>query len=166
MLENRVYIALALSLAPNIVVGMADLPSGSTTGSRRLQNMIARTEDWTRQLTDLNSEAKAQQCLNVFAPILPLELEAQRLYLDTLTDDLSNHLGGLAIYSSASAALIPAALAHLPILSLSSGISGNGDMRMGTPQQILREVLLGVDIFAVEFAVSYTHLTLPTKRIV
>ena len=154
MLENRVYIAHAQSLNPDMVVGLADLPSTSSASNRRLQNMTARTEDWTQQLINAKNEAHSTRRLNIFTPILPLELEAQRLYLDTLTDELSDVIDGLAIYITASATLIPARLAHLPRLSMGSSSSSGGDT--GTPQQILRGMLLGVDLFALGFVNACT----------
>jgi len=154
MLENRDYIAQAQKLNPDIVIGLADLPSGSSVSTRRLQNVTARTGDWTQHLTAANSEANTHRHLNLFAPILPLSLEAQRLYLDTLADDLSDAIDGLAIYSTASATLIPPTLTHLPRLSMSNSSSNGGGI--GTPHQILREVLLGVDLFAVAFVNACT----------
>ena len=153
MLKNRVYIAHAQALNPDIVVGLADLPSTSPASNRRLQNIGMRTEAWTQQLTAAKNEANSTRRLDIFAPILPVDLEAQRLYLDTLADDMSDAIDGLAIYSTASATLIPARLAHLARLSMGSSSSG-GDT--GTPQQILHEVVLGVDLFALEFVSACT----------
>jgi len=151
MLKHSVYITHAQALSPDIVVGLADLPSGTTASTRRMQNMTARTEDWMQQMATANNDG---HCLNLFASILPVELEAQRLYLEMLQNELSDSIDGLAFYSSASAAVIPAGLAHLPRLSMSS---------LMTPQQILREVMLGVDLFAVEFVNASTDAGVALK---
>lgn len=113
--------------------------------------MVDRTHAYTRDATRyLYSESSAQADDNgsklktplYFAPILPLENTQQGLYLQDLEDELRPRVSGLALYESASLAIIPDSLADLPRFCISEP---------WVPQEILRDIALGADLFTIPF---------------
>ena len=106
--------------------------------------MVDRTHAYTRDATrylysDNGSELKTPL---YFAPILPLENTQQGLYLEDLEDELRPRVSGLALYESASLAIIPDSLSDLPRFCISEP---------WVPQEILRDVALGADLFTIPF---------------
>lgn len=143
MLDNTDYVDYVHKLRPDIIISLADMPYGETAGSRRMQKMSTRTEKWTKEVVRANSAASSDNLRSsLFVPILPVDSEAQSLYLELLGDELKDNIDGLALYLSESAIIIPHALAHLPRISM-TGTS--------TPQDVLRDVQLGADICAIPF---------------
>lgn len=139
VLSNKLYISYIQKLRPDIAIGLGDITYGSTPGTKRVAKMPDRTRGW---LTELLSEKDKQQM--VFAPILPIDLQSQWEYLDSLADENAADIDGLALYDSSLLPDIPAttALAALPRLSLDEPAS---------PHHILRQISLGMDIFALPF---------------
>jgi queuine tRNA-ribosyltransferase subunit QTRTD1 len=140
-LPNSAYISYIRALCPDIAIALADTPYGNKPGGKRIPKMADRTYRWVSELiSGLKSEKNASA---IFAPILPIDPRHQFEYLDEL-ESLSPNLSGLAFYSSDLLPDIPAAasVASLPRLSLDEPSS---------PQQILRQVSLGMDLFAVPF---------------
>lgn len=147
-LESEDFADAARKLNPDIVIGLGDIPFGDKPGSRRMEKMSSRTEQFMRRIVpDPDDEEPNTLQGKVFAPILPIEKEQQAFYLDLLVDEWKNRLSGLAIYDATSAADIPEELDDLPRLSLSDP---------NTPHDILREVSLGVDVFTVPFVGAAT----------
>ncbi|KAF2087585.1 tRNA-guanine transglycosylase family protein [Saccharata proteae CBS 121410] len=168
-LTSAQYVSAAQKLRPDIVVGLADIPSSPQRSNKRADKMSDRTSTWTKDIiTARNSPAKTNpdntNPPNIFAPIPPLSRELQSHYLDHLADCSSsrhvdgeeaderaaaqtNQLAGLAIYAAASLSDIPATLSHLPRLSLTEA---------STPAQLLREISQGADLFVIPFIAAAT----------
>lgn len=147
-LESEDFADAARKLNPDIVVGLGDISFGDKPGSRRMERMSSRTEQFMRRMVpDPDSDEPNALRGKLFAPILPIEKEQQASYLDLLVDQWTDRLAGLAIFDAASVAAIPEELQDLPRLSLSDP---------KTPQDILREISLGVDISTVPFVGAAT----------
>lgn len=115
--------------------------------------MCTRTERWIKEAVQRRCEAPTpgdgEPCgfPALFAPVLPVSVAEQQWYLDLLTDDLSADVSGLALYTSDVVTNLPAALDPLPRLSLE---------QPGNPQEVLRGVSLGIDVFTPTFASEAT----------
>ncbi|KAI0024564.1 tRNA-guanine transglycosylase family protein [Xylariomycetidae sp. FL0641] len=129
-------------LKPDIAIPLADMAynaSKSPLVAKRLIRMVDRTEDWLISFLKLPNPAT-----QVFAPLLPIDYPTQWEYLNRLEQDYSDALGGLAVYD---VDILPelehhAPLLKLPRLSLDYAAS---------PRQVLRQILLGVDVFTLPF---------------
>jgi queuine tRNA-ribosyltransferase accessory subunit len=139
VLSNKSYMTYIHKLRPDIAIALADVPYGSTPGTKRVTKMGDRTIEW---LSDLLNQKDEEQV--VFAPVLPIDLQSQWEYLDRLADDVGDDIDGLALYDSNLLPDIPATttLAALPRLSLDEPAS---------PYHILRQISLGMDIFIIPF---------------
>ncbi|KAK0651607.1 tRNA-guanine(15) transglycosylase-like protein [Cercophora newfieldiana] len=144
------YHAAVENLRPDIAVPLADLTLGPITPtSKRALRMAERTDDWLKAwFTDLDSAAVlGPRGIATFAPVLPVSYSIQWEYLERLSEDLvpTNQVSGLAIYDPD---IVPdmlndyANLTPLPRLSLAPP---------ATPQHILRQIPLGLDIFVLPF---------------
>lgn len=163
-LSNEQYIDCIRTLKPDIAVGLADVPHGTTPGSKRVLKMSERTEKWfdamiaslssSSQPSDppaaKNTDETASQTA-IFAPILPTPSHSQAEYLKHLSSpSISTHISGLAFYnSSLLPSIIPVTATHtstplssLPRLSLDEP---------PTPHTILHQIALGIDLFALPF---------------
>ncbi|KAK4455766.1 tRNA-guanine(15) transglycosylase-like protein [Podospora aff. communis PSN243] len=138
------------SLRPDIAVPLADLALGPITPtSKRALRMAERTDEWLKAyFTDLKTDTVLRpNGIATFAPVLPIAYSIQWEYLERLSEDLvpTNQISGLAIYDPD---VVPdmlndyTNLSPLPRLSLSTP---------STPQQILRQISLGLDIFVLPF---------------
>ncbi len=100
----------------------------------------------------------------IFAPILPITMEEQSWYMDELQDEdgLLKRISGLVMHDASMVPELPDALHHLPRLSVGGPIAIE-DMNSTTPtttvtpHDILREISLGVDLFASSFITSATE---------
>lgn len=145
------YVQAVRKLQPDVVIGMPDLPD-KQPGKNRTPKMVMRTELWLKALLEMNKEW-ARHGLNgelpehgvggrtlIFAPILPLDFEQQRLYLEFL-GDRKEEISGLAVYDYkvllGGGALEEIGLVGLPRLSLDTAMSPSG---------ILEQIEAGVDV--------------------
>jgi len=149
MLEVADYGHYVHKLSPDIIVSLADMPYGESAGSRRKQKMSTRTEKWTKEMVkvikgrDSGGSSASRSCL--FVPILPIDQEAQTLYLEMLGDELKDAIDGIdgiALYEANSALIIPDNLAPLPRLAMTGA---------NRPQDVLRDIRLGADICTITF---------------
>ncbi|KNA96250.1 queuine tRNA-ribosyltransferase [Fusarium oxysporum f. sp. lycopersici 4287] len=133
---------------PDIAIPPADLfHSSSTPTSKRQIRMVERTEEWVDEffhLSDPKGRLK-EMGVSIFAPVLPVEYPIQWDYLRYLAEDVRDCLSGLAVYD---VNLVPElvnypSLGSLPRLSFGPSKS---------PQDILRQIALGIDICTVPFA--------------
>jgi len=151
MLENLGYVDYVHKLSPDIIVGLADMPYGESAGSRRMQKMTTRTETWTRNMVNVNKDIKSnsmsRQRPSLFVPVLPINREAQDLYLELLADELKENIDGFALYEADSFTIVPTPLAHLPRMSFTEA---------SKPQDVLRDIQLGADICAIPFVNAAT----------
>lgn len=147
MLEVDDYFKGALHLRPDIVLGIPDIPQ-KTPGRHRAPKMVFRTELWLNELINkaTASEAEGWGKSYIFAPLLPLDWEQQRWYVEYLKTQISS-LSGLALYDSSLAFDIPAKLEMLPRMSLDDP---------GNPHQVLQQVSWGVDLFNLAFITQLT----------
>ncbi|KAI1320513.1 tRNA-guanine transglycosylase [Xylariaceae sp. FL0255] len=161
-LSNEDYRQAVNRLKPDVVIPLADLPYGlpnpdpaapkskTAISSKRQLRMIGRTEDWISQVFEAGTKSTGEggptvaSPAAVFAPILPVPYPTQWEYLSVLEHDHSSNLSGLAVYDVDLLPDLPnhVSLMPLPRLSLS---------HTSTPQEILRQVQLGIDVFTVSF---------------
>lgn len=147
-LESKDYIEAVQKLKPDIVLGMGDVASGSTTSQRRLERMGDRTLTWTRELMDeINNKHSGSPGTLMFAPILPIESNQQAFYLADLENELQRHLSGLVLYEMGSAVAVPESLNHLPRLLIGE---------LGSPHRLLDAISLGIDFFVIPFVSAAT----------
>ncbi|GAM36265.1 hypothetical protein TCE0_018r05224 [Talaromyces pinophilus] len=150
VLEHTKWLDMIHKLRPDVVIGFADLAYGHTPGVKRREKMVDRTHAYTRdatrylysESTDTSDNGSELKTPLYFAPILPLENTQQGLYLEDLEDELRPRVSGLALYESASLAIIPDSLSDLPRFCISEP---------WVPQEILRDVALGADLFTIPF---------------
>ncbi|KAI1421916.1 tRNA-guanine transglycosylase [Xylaria sp. FL1777] len=155
-LTNEAYRQCVDATRPDVVIPLADMTYSQATAfaeskrrtaiksSKRQLRMVERTEDWLAEFFEV-SEDGSERCLpSVFAPLLPLPYPTQWEYFRQLEQDFATKLSGLAVYDvdvlpdlSNHSPLVP-----LPRLSLDY---------TSTPQEILRQIQLGVDLFTVSF---------------
>ena len=151
-------------LRPDVVLGLADGPEGfgrgreGGVGRSRVEKMVRRTDDWMGELLGRRAaageekEGDGEEQLGmkgwpaVWAPVLPVETGLQSFYLDRLEDSL-DALSGLAFYDAASATTLPAPLDPLVRYSLAAP---------KTPQDILKHLELGIDLFSIPFIAEAT----------
>ncbi|KAG9229785.1 putative Queuine tRNA-ribosyltransferase-like protein [Amylocarpus encephaloides] len=139
VLSNKAYINYISSLRPDIAISLADVPHGTTPGTKRRDKMADRTESWLSSLLASRTNAHT----TIFAPILPIDANAQFEYFNHLEEN-ATQIQGLALYDSNLLPDIPAttALSQLPRLSLDEPRS---------PNHILRQIGLGMDVFTIPF---------------
>ncbi|TVY44124.1 Queuine tRNA-ribosyltransferase accessory subunit [Lachnellula occidentalis] len=128
VLSNESYISYIAKLHPDIAISLADVPHGSSPGTKRVAKMGDRTQEWVTELLKSKNNEQA----------------VQYEYLNQLADELADGISGLAFYDSDLLPDMPATttLSRLPRLSLDEPSS---------PRQILRQVSLGMDIFTIPF---------------
>jgi queuine tRNA-ribosyltransferase len=139
VLSNKYYVTAIQRVRPDIAIALADVPYGTSPGTKRIAKMGDRTQAWVTELLNENDNGQA-----VFAPILPIDALSQSEYFNYLADNQAQEIAGLAFYDSSLLPDIPAttSLSSLPRLSLDEPKS---------PHHILRQISLGMDIFTVPF---------------
>ncbi|KZM28691.1 queuine tRNA-ribosyltransferase [Ascochyta rabiei] len=148
-LSSEYYAAAARKLQPDIVIGLADIPYGQeTVGIKRKDKMSDRTETWVRDIIAKKATLDEEEpSWSIFAPILPIDRDLQSWYLEHLVDDMADKISGVAIYEAYLLDDLPEELHRLPRLSFHAPAS---------PQEILRQAGLGMDIFTVPFLTDAT----------
>ncbi|KAF2220680.1 tRNA-guanine(15) transglycosylase-like protein, partial [Elsinoe ampelina] len=137
-------------LRPDIVVGLADIPfNAERVSQKRQETMTDRSSRWMLEQTKAVESARSdrQGSPAMFAPLLPLEPEAQRWYIEEIIDNMLDTVTGLAIYDTSSLRGVPESLHKLPKLSFT---------KPDGPQKLLWEVSQGIDIFTIPFIDSAT----------
>jgi queuine tRNA-ribosyltransferase accessory subunit len=134
------YVTAIEKVRPDIVIGIADLPNTDVPGKTRLPKMPARTEAWLKLLLDKLDRRNGEDRPAVFASVLPLEMEKQRLYIDFLSEN-AERLSGIVLPDSAHSISLTPELANLP--QLHANAPG--------PHEILERISEGVDLFNVNF---------------
>jgi len=132
---------------PDIVVVLADVPHGVDKISRKkIEKMTDRSGKWMREQVDRWSQGADSHPVPfkpaIFAPLLPVDVDAQGSYLECMTKEFMDDLTGLAVYDVSSVTALPDMLAALPKLSFSEP---------ATPHRLLWEISQGVDIFTIPF---------------
>ncbi|KAK0626320.1 tRNA-guanine(15) transglycosylase-like protein [Immersiella caudata] len=149
-LTTKDYHAAIEALRPDIAVPLADLALGAITPtSKRALRMAERTDEWLKAyFTDLNTDSVLRpHGIATFAPVLPIAYSIQWEYLERLSEDLvpANQISGLAVYDPDVVPDMLNGYTNLtPLARLSLATPS-------TPQQILRQVSLGLDIFVLPF---------------
>lgn len=148
MLQYTDYAEAVQNLRPDIVLGMGDVLFGHKPGVKRKDVMGDRTLAWLKELISvIEDEENGTPRTALFAPILPINAEPQKHYLDTLEHELRNSVSGLVLYDSASVDAIPEKLRGLPRLSLGGAAS---------PHKLLDAIALGMDVFTIPFITDAT----------
>jgi len=132
-------------LKPDIIIGSGEIPFGAEKISRkRTDRIIDRTAKWMKeQIAILGQSQEADSPTPaLFAPLLPLSVEAQSWYLDQVVESMLSHVSGLAVYDIVSLDSLPRSLAEKPLISLTEP---------RTPHHVLREVALGIDLSTIPF---------------
>lgn len=138
------YTKAIQKLQPDIAIGLADI-ANKAPGKTRKPKMVARTEAWTRYLLKKVEESGDKTA--IFAPTLPLPVEEQRLYIEAL-EELKDKIAGLAIYD----------ISLLPDLGEWSTDLLKYSLEVpNTPQEILRQMELGVDLFGLNMMTEATN---------
>ncbi|EGS17345.1 queuine tRNA-ribosyltransferase-like protein [Thermochaetoides thermophila DSM 1495] len=137
------YISAAQTLQPDIVIPPSDLTHNDITpNSKRALRMAERTDEW---IVDWFASAPATS--STFAPILPIPYSVQWEYVARLAEDYlpTGQLSGLALYDMD---VLPDLLSFQPTLGpLPRLVLSNPQ----TPHQLLRQISLGADVFALPF---------------
>ncbi|KAF2436981.1 tRNA-guanine transglycosylase [Tothia fuscella] len=145
------YIDATAKLHPDIVISPCDFvpPAAKQNASvKRVEKMSDRTAVWLRDMLAMKKEVREEQGsggnngISVFAPILPVEGERQRYYLDQLVEDFKGEVSGLVLYDCGSLGEIPESLEELPRLMLSDPAN---------PRELLQQISLGADMFVLPF---------------
>jgi queuine tRNA-ribosyltransferase accessory subunit len=140
------YIAAGETIGPDIFIGAADIPGEATYSAKRREKMSHRTSNWTTQLLSGRraTGGGAETAPALFAPVLPLPVEQQRLYIDELAAEPP---AGLALYDPDVAQSLPVVLSALPRLSLAVSL---------TPQAILGTISAGMDVVVLQLVNAAT----------
>ncbi|KAI5854187.1 tRNA-guanine(15) transglycosylase-like protein [Tricharina praecox] len=141
-LEVNDYISCLSHLQPDAVIGLADIPA-KKAGKNRMPKMVDRTELWLETLLRITEGSRTP----IFAPILPIEIEQQRLYIQSIAEEMSTRLAGLAFYNSTLVPDMPSELEGLPRFAMDDP---------ATPHILLQAIARGVDLFSLVFPTEAT----------
>lgn len=145
MLEISSYIEAASKLRPDVVIAPVDLGSGRMTPGQKSQgNMVERSTAWLRGLQAEIEGARrlGKPTSTIWVPILPIEPEVQKSYIEHLEDNAQSGFGGVVLYDENSISSVPSNMQGLPRISF---------YRPRSPHQILRSISLGIDLFTLPF---------------
>jgi len=148
-LPTKEYIHATERLRPDILIGPGDIPYGAERVSKKkIEKITDRTTKWMMEHVQARREGKKQCDAHkstplLYAPLLPIPQESQRWYMEHLVEGMTPDIHGLAIYDicALEGSLVPP-LEPLPRLGLTNPKS---------PNAILREISLGIDIFTIPF---------------
>ena len=147
-LKAEDYAEAAENLKADIVVGLGDIPYGRALGSKRVEKATDRNIEWLQNHVNLRNESERKGSpARLFAPLLPVSCANQHYYIDNLIEDPGNDISGIAIYTLDCVEDFPKELHDLPRLAFTEP---------NTPQRILREISLGIDILTVPFITAAT----------
>lgn len=151
-LPIKEYTLAADRLKPDIVIGPGDIPYGADKVSKKKTYKITdRSTRWMSELIEARRkdghENRSAERPALYAPLLPIPVEAQSWYLDHLVDNMLGDVSGLAVYETCALDGLPTQLGNLPRLGLTEPKN---------PNAILREIALGMDILTVPFVGAVT----------
>ena len=145
-LDANDYVTAVKRLRPDIAISLADVVVKEAKPSlKRMERMGDRTQSWLRVLAEGLRDSRRQNDVKktaLFAPILPLEPEQQKYYLEALEEDYNEDVDGFLVYEAASVLSIPEPMKERPRL---------GQCEPKDPHDLLRDVALGVDLHTVPF---------------
>ena len=148
LLKAEDYAEAVDSLQADIVVGLGDIPYGRALGSKRIEKATDRNIEWLQHHIGVrNGSGGKDTRASLFAPLLPVSCANQQYYINNITENCTRDVAGLAIYTVDPLEDLPKELHQLPRLAFTEP---------STPQQILREISLGVDILTIPFVTSAT----------
>ena len=109
-----------------------------------MEKMAERSVAWVRGLQAEIERTKEEggDVSAIWVPILPIEAEQQRSYLEHLEEGGAAAFDGIALYDDRSVLDIPGNMLELPRLSVS---------QLQNPHRVLTAVSLGIDLFALPF---------------
>lgn len=144
-ISTKDYRDETLMLQPDIVVGLGDIPYGADKVSRKkIDKITDRTSRWMQEHVAARRDARkaGQAYPALFAPLLPLPIEAQKWYTDQLVEEMRDGIQGIAVYDTCALEHLPVELDPLPRLSFTEPKN---------PHIVLREVEHGVDVLTLPF---------------
>lgn len=155
-LSPKAYADYVNHVKPDITIALGDIAYGPLPGRKRANKMAERTSMWVDSMlshlekNEVDASGSQTTKTALFAPILPSDIRGQSYYLMHVEEELAPKLSGLAIYDSALISELERypATENLARLSL--------DEPAG-PHEILRQVELGIDLFALPFVTSSTE---------
>ena len=147
VLSSADYAEATKILQPDVVVGLGDIvyPIQEVRSFKRIDRMGERTLKWMQELLASQKTLESGSS-HVFAPILPIDLELQREWLDGLVEpEILENISGLSIYSVDTVVNLPSETSHLPRLAFTEP---------ETPSKLLQEISMGIDIFTAPFVTA------------
>ena len=143
-LEISYYLEAIAKSRPDVIIAPVDIEFGRhDPGVKRKDKMVERSTAWVRSFETALHEAESNHLFPAaWVPILPLEAEVQKTYLEHLEEVGESFIQGIVVYDPDSTVNVPEVFDHLPLVSLT---------KPQTPHDILRLVVLGVDIIAAPF---------------
>jgi len=144
-LSVKDYSKASKDLVPDIVIGLGEIPFGSEKISRKRTDRITdRTAKWMKEQIANNEESPdaGSTAPALFAPLLPLTVDAQAWYLDQVVESMLPNVSGLAVYDTVSLVNLPQSLAEKPRISLTEP---------RTPHHVLRVLAMGIDLSTIPF---------------
>lgn len=133
---------------------MADVipDNGIKPSAKRVERTIDRTHDWTSKIAEALA-AKGPDSVPFFAPIPPVAIEKQQLYLSDLATDesLSGQISGLALYDAT----------HLPTLESTPALEALPRLLTtspSSPHEVLQNIAQGADILTIPFVNTASDL--------
>ena len=145
-LDANDYVAAVKRLRPDIAISLADVVVKEVKPSlKRMERMGDRTQSWLRVLAEGLRISRQQEDVKktaLFAPILPLEPDQQKYYLEALEEDYSEDVAGFMVCEATSILSIPESMKERPRL---------GQCEPKDPHDLLRDIALGVDLHTVPF---------------
>ena len=143
-LEISIYLEAIAKSRPDVIIAPVDIEFGRhNPGAKRRDKIVERSTAWLRSFETALKETESNHLSPAaWVPILPLEAEIQRTYLDHLEEVGGSFIQGIVVYDPGSTVNVPEAFHHLPLVSLTEP---------RTPHDVLRLVVLGTDIIAAPF---------------
>jgi queuine tRNA-ribosyltransferase accessory subunit len=142
-LDADEYTEHAEQMKADILVALADVPSGRSLGSKRIEKATDRSIQWIMNHVQIQKQAGADaRQAKLFASLLPVSCANQQFYIDCLTQDISGNVAGLAFHDLSSLEDLPEPLHHLPRLGFTTP---------ATPHEVLRQIALGIDVLTIPF---------------
>lgn len=133
------YTRAVRQLLPDVAIAPGDIPF-QKPGRNRVAKMLQRTEQWLVGILEARQESSA-----IFASIVPLQLDVQQEYLQTLKDKA---LDGIALHDAAH-------VSQLDIYGISNLVRILVIPNSG-PRDMLRSIAQGVDLVTADWLVDAT----------
>jgi queuine tRNA-ribosyltransferase subunit QTRTD1 len=153
-LQATQFRSMTTAMAPDILVGLGDIPYGYYKVShKKIDKITDRTAKWMQAHVDertaesIEEKEQGTKMPLLYAPLLPLPVEAQKYYMDCLVNDMLQDIQGLVIYDTITMQQLPPQLQHLARLGLNEP---------NNPRAVLDDIYQGIDISTLPFLSTVT----------